>query len=44
MPTNMIERITTPIISDLMIEPKLITLDGSGFISDSADKYYSKIR
>ena len=44
MPTNMFERITTLIISDLMIKPKLIALDGSGFTSDNAEKYYSKIR
>ena len=40
----MFERITTLIISDLMIKPKLIALDGSGFTNDYADKYYAIIR
>ncbi len=44
MPTDMFERITTQIISHLEIRPKLVALDGSGFTSDYADKYYSKIR
>ena len=44
MPTNMFEKITTIIVTNLKIKPKLIALDGSGFTSDNADKYYSKIR
>ena len=44
MPTDMFERITKQIIDNLGIEPKLIALDDSGFTSDYADKYYSKIR
>lgn len=44
MPTGMFERITKQIIMHLKIQPKLIALDGSGFTSDYADKYYSKIR
>ena len=44
MPTNMFERITKQIIAHLEIQPKFVALDGSGFTSDYADKYYSKIR
>ena len=44
MPTNMFERITNKFIADLQIEPKIVALDGSGFSSDHADKYYLKIR
>lgn len=44
MPTNMFERITNQLIGNLEIEPKIIALDGSGFSSDYADKYYLKIR
>ena len=44
MPTDMFERITNQIINNLNIKPKTVALDGSGFTSDNADKYYSKIR
>lgn len=44
MPTDMFERITKQIIVHLKIQPELVALDGSGFTSDYADKYYSKIR
>ena len=44
MPTDMFERITNQIINNLNIKPKIVALDGSGFTSDNADKYYSKIR
>lgn len=40
----MFERITNQLIGNLEIEPKIIALDGSGFSSDYADKYYLKIR
>ena len=40
----MFEKITTLIVSNLKIKPKLIALDGSGFTSNNTDKYYSKIR
>lgn len=44
MPTDMFERITHQLIANLNIEPKIIAMDGSGFSSDYADKYYLKIR
>ena len=44
MSTDMFERITNQIINNLNIKPKIVALDGSGFTSDNADKYYSKIR
>ena len=44
MPTDMFERITKQIIAHFKIQPELVALDGSGFSSDYADKYYSKIR
>lgn len=44
MSTDMFERITKQIIAHLKIQPELVALDGSGFTSDYADKYYSKIR
>ena len=44
MPTDMFERITNQIINNLNIKPKTVALDESGFTSDNADKYYSKIR
>ena len=40
----MFERLTNQIIAHLKIQLELIALDGSGFTSDYADKYYSKIR
>ena len=39
-----IKQITNQLIGNLEIEPKIIALDGSGFSSDYADKYYLKIR
>ena len=44
MPTNLFEQITKQIIVHLEIQPESVALDGSGFTSDYADKYYSKIR
>ena len=44
MPTNMFEKITKQLIENLNINPQIIALDGSGFSSDYADKYYLKIR
>ena len=44
MPTDMFERITNQIINNLNIKLKIVALDGSGFTSDNANKYYSKIR
>lgn len=44
MPTDMFERITNQIINNLNIKPKIVALDGSGFTSDNAEKYHSKIR
>ena len=44
MSTDMFERITNQIINNLNIKPKTVALDESGFTSDNADKYYSKIR
>ena len=43
MPTEMFERITTQIIANLEIQPKLVAFDGSGFTSTYSDKHYSKI-
>ena len=43
MPTDMFERIRNQIINNLNIKPKTVVLYGSGFTSDDADKYYSKI-
>lgn len=43
MPTNMFEKITTLIVNNLEIKVKYVALDGTGFSSDNADKYYVKI-
>ena len=44
MPTDMFKRIKNQIINNLNIKPKIVALYESGFTSDNADKYYSKIR
>ena len=44
MPTNMFEKITTLILNNLEIKVKYVALDGTGFSSGNADKYYAKIR
>jgi len=43
MPTIMFEKITKQLIENLNIKLQIMALDGSGFISDYADKYYLKI-
>ena len=40
----MFEIITKQIIGNLEIQPELVALDGSGFTSNYADKYCTKIR
>lgn len=43
MPTKIFKYITQAIIEKLNLKPKIIAMDGSGFTSSHADKYYAKI-
>ena len=43
MPTKIFKYITQAIIEKLRLKPKIIAMDGSGFSSSHADKYYASI-
>lgn len=43
MPTKIFKHITQAIINKLDLNPKIIIMDGSGFVSSHADKYYTSI-
>ncbi len=44
LPTSVLKEINKLILIESEIEPEIIALDGTGFTSDYADKYYAKIR
>lgn len=44
LPPSLLKEINSLVLSENEIEGEIIALDGSGFTSDYADKYYAKIR
>ena len=44
LPTSILQELNKQILLNHEINGEIIALDGSGFTSDNADKYYSKIR
>lgn len=43
MPTKIFNYITQAIIEKLKLKPKIIAMDGTGFVSSHADKYYASV-